>query len=82
MIVGRVRDGFLKRSKNKYNTTMNKLSIALRSRTVWTIVALFVLNGFEGTRSLMPEGWLPVVDAFLGLLAAYFRVNPRAGVEK
>ncbi|MDI6788487.1 MAG: hypothetical protein QME51_08965 [Planctomycetota bacterium] len=49
----------------------------LRSRTVWTIVVLFIVNGFEGVRELLPGNWLPTVDFFLSAAAIYFRMNPR-----
>lgn len=59
-------------------TYMNKLSLAIRSRTVWTIVALFVINGIEGIREFFSPQVLTVVDAVLGLTAVYFRLNIRA----
>ncbi len=55
---------------------------ALKSRTVWTIIVTFVVNGVPAVRDYFPEGVLPVVDAILGLLAIYFRVNVRTGGTK
>jgi hypothetical protein len=46
-----------------------------KSRTVWVIIILFVINGFEGVRELLPGFWLPVVDGVLSMLAVYFRIN-------
>lgn len=57
---------------------MNKIITALKSRTVWTIVVLVIINGVPAVVDLLPENWLPVVSAVVGLLGAYFRVNPRA----
>lgn len=57
---------------------MKKLLLALRSRTFWTVVVMFVVNGVTGIREFIPESLLPVVDGVLGLLAIYFRINPRA----
>jgi len=52
----------------------------LKSRTVWTIVILFVINGIGGIRDLIPSGLLPIIDALLSILAVYFRVNPKMGI--
>lgn len=49
----------------------------LKSRTVWAVIALFVINGFTGIRESIPVGWLPYLDGVLGLLAIYFRANPK-----
>lgn len=57
---------------------MNKISLALRSRTTWTIVVLFVINGVSGIRESIPPGWLEPLDALLSILAIYFRASPRA----
>jgi hypothetical protein len=56
----------------------NKFLLALHSRTVWTIVLIFLVNGISGIRGLLPAASLPIVDAILGLVAIYFRVNPKA----
>ena len=50
----------------------------LKSRTVWTIVILFVINGVEGVRGSIPANALPIIDAILSVLAIYFRVAPKA----
>jgi len=55
---------------------MKKLSLALKSRTVWTILALFVLNGLPAVTNMLPETWLPTVNITLTVLAMYFKVNP------
>lgn len=49
----------------------------LKSRTVWTIIALVVVNGVPSVKDLIPVQWLPALDLVLGLLATYFRVKPR-----
>lgn len=56
---------------------LEKLKLGLKSRTVWTIVALFIINGITGVRDHLPGNWLPVVDGILSLAAMYFRINPR-----
>lgn len=57
---------------------MNKILVALKSRTVWTVVAIILVNGLPEVRNLVPSGLLPVIDAVLLILSAYFRVNRRA----
>lgn len=56
----------------------DKFIVALKSRTTWTIVILFLINGVSGIRELLPGNWLPIVDAVLSLAAVYFRVNRKA----
>jgi hypothetical protein len=48
----------------------------LGSRTFWTVVVIFVLNGFNGIHGMIPAGWVLPLDTVLGLLAVYFKVNP------
>jgi len=56
---------------------MRKIFSYLKSRTVWTIVVLFLINGVSGIREYIPANWLPAVNGILGILAIYFRVKPR-----
>ncbi len=56
---------------------MSKILSAIKSRTVWTIIGLVILNGVPSVTGLLPAGWLPYVNDLLGLLAVYFRVNPK-----
>jgi hypothetical protein len=55
---------------------MNKVLLALKSRTVWTVVALVLINGIPAVRGFIPAQYLPYVDGAIGLLAMYFKVNP------
>ena len=48
-----------------------------QSRTVWTIIALFVINGVKGIMVFIPTPWLPLINSILGLLAVYFRVDAK-----
>lgn len=57
---------------------IEKLSVAARSRTVWTFVVFFVINGIEGVRDMIPANLLPAIDAVLLVLGSYFRVNAKA----
>jgi hypothetical protein len=51
----------------------------LKSRTVWTVIALVLINGIPSVRDLLPEQSIPLVDMILGILAAYFRAVPSQG---
>jgi len=55
---------------------MNKINKAIKSRTVWTIVALFLINGFNAISAELSPEVLAVVNPILGLLAIYFKVSP------
>ncbi len=57
---------------------IEKLSIAVKSRTVWTIVVMFLIGGIVGVKNMLPPAWVTLIDALLGILAIYFRVNPQA----
>ena len=54
-----------------------KILKALKSRTVWVIVLMFLINGISGIREFVPVSILPYLDAVLGLLGVYFRLNPK-----
>ena len=47
-----------------------------KSRTVWVIVVMFLINGVAGIRAQIPEGKLPFIDGVLSMAAIYFRVAP------
>jgi len=49
----------------------------LKSRTVWTIVILFVINGIGGVRDLLPPVYLTAIDGVLSIAAIYFRISPK-----
>lgn len=55
---------------------MSKFSLTLKSRTFWTIVVLFLVNGVTAIHSSIPVDALPLVDGFLSILGIYFHVNP------
>ena len=48
-----------------------------RSRTVWTVIVLFLINGVAGIKAYIPVSWLPAVNGILGILAIYFRVDQK-----
>ena len=54
----------------------------LKSRTFWTIVIIFVINGISGIREFIPEVALPLIDGLLSILAVYFaKVNPKINIK-
>lgn len=55
---------------------MKQFTQALTSKTVWTIIALVIINGVPAVTGMLPESVVPVVNVVLGLLATYFKVNP------
>lgn len=55
-----------------------KVSIGLRSKTVWTFIVLFILNGVEGVRDSIPANVMEVLNPILTLAGMYFRVNPKS----
>lgn len=58
---------------------LNKI---IRSRTVWVITFTFVLAGFEGVRDFIPVVFQTPVFGLLGLLAAWFKLNPSQDYSK
>ncbi len=48
----------------------------LKSRTFWTLVAIFVIGGGNALVPVLPPAVQALAVAFLGALAAYFHVNP------
>ena len=52
----------------------------LKSRTVWTFVALFVIGGLGALDTVIPASAKPVVDLALTVLGIYFHTNPSTPV--
>jgi len=48
----------------------------LTSRTVWVLVALFVLNGVQALVPFMPVWLQDLANGVLPILGVYFRTNP------
>jgi hypothetical protein len=44
----------------------------LRSRTFWTVVAMFVVGGGNAIVPILPPAFQALVEGLLGILAAYF----------
>ena len=54
----------------------------LKSRTVWVVVILFVINGIAGVREFIPAGWIPLIDGLLSILAIYFRIDQKTNFKE
>jgi membrane protein DedA with SNARE-associated domain len=48
-----------------------------KSRTVWTVVAIMVLNNFQIVQPFMPDELYVLINGILSALAVYFRVFPK-----
>ena len=49
---------------------------ALTSRTVWTVVVMFLIGGTEAIAFIIPDQAESYILGFLGALAVYFKLNP------
>ena len=55
---------------------MDKIILALKSRTTWTFIVLFLISGVEGVQAYIPSGALETIQAVLTFLGIYFKVTP------
>jgi hypothetical protein len=55
---------------------METLFRILKSRTFWTIVAMFIIGGVNAISQLIPENLQALIMGILALLATYFKINP------
>lgn len=55
---------------------MSKLKLLYSSRTFWTVVVLFLFNGFQAIASYFSPNLVVLINGLLGILVAYFKVNP------
>jgi len=53
-----------------------------KSRTVWAIIAMFIIGGTEAVSGIIPPAFIPYVTGALGLLATYFKLNPSQDYNK
>lgn len=61
---------------------MNKLLLVFKSRTFWTTVVLFLVNGITAIKGVIPMSILPYVDGVLGLLIVWFHINPSQNYDQ
>ena len=55
----------------------SKILAALKSRTVWTGVVLFLVAGVDGIKDLIPQTIQMPLDIVLTYLIVHFRVNAK-----
>ena len=55
---------------------MNKITLALKSRTFWTIALMWFVSHGPIIAQLLPENTSAAFTALLGFLAVVFHVNP------
>ena len=54
----------------------DKVLLALKSRTFYTILATVVMNSVNANMQFLPANFVPYVNGVLALAAMYFHVNP------
>ena len=59
---------------------MNYIERAVRSKTVWVIILLFVIGGLQATQEFMNPQMFMLINGGLALLAAHFRINTKANL--
>lgn len=67
--------------KNREEVDQLSFLKIFKSRTVWTVIVIFVINGVQSITAYIPVEWLPLVNGLLGIAAIYFRVNTRAALK-
>jgi hypothetical protein len=55
---------------------MDKLLLALKSRTVWTVIATVAMNSINANMQFIPGDLTPYVNGVFALAAMYFHVHP------
>jgi len=48
----------------------------LKSRTLWTVVLMFIVGGTEALVDVIPAEVHTITMLILGMLATYFKLNP------
>ena len=61
---------------------MSQIKNIIKSRTVITVVILFLIGGIGSIREFIPESILPIITALLSALAIYFRINQKVNFKK
>lgn len=56
---------------------MDKFLQAFQSRTIWTLVALFVFNGLQAVEPQVSGNVQVAINLVMTVLGAYFRVNAK-----
>lgn len=59
-----------------------KILLALKSKTAWTSVVMFLVTAIPQIRAFVPVQWQPVLDGFLALLIIVFHINPSQNYDR
>jgi hypothetical protein len=57
-------------------TIMKQLLLILKSRTIWTLVFMFVFNGFAAISGQLDPQVVTLINVLLTTLAGYFKLTP------
>jgi hypothetical protein len=49
---------------------------AIKSRTIWTLIAMFILGGVQNISGFIGQEMFVLVEGILLLLTGYFKLNP------
>lgn len=55
---------------------MNEIMKALKSRTVWTVIAMVTLTTVQMAQPFMSSELFMLINGILGALVTYFKLNP------
>ena len=55
---------------------MKTLQTIIYSRTIWTLVVMFLLGGFQAITQYLPQDLYIFITGGLVLIAGYFKLNP------
>lgn len=55
---------------------MKTLKQGLKSRTVWTLIVIFLLGGFQAITNYLPQDLYIFITGGLTLIAGYFKLTP------
>jgi len=62
--------------RGNYKLVISTMCSILKSRTVWTLVFMFVVGGVNALTKVLPGDVVAPLMGFLTLLGTYFHVNP------
>jgi len=55
---------------------MKKFKQIISSRTVWTLVVMFLIGGLQAITDYLPQDLYIFITGGLALIAGYFKLNP------
>jgi len=61
---------------------MEYIEKAIKSRTVWTIIIMFVIGGIQAIEPFMSPQVFAFINGALSLVAVHFRISPKQDFSK